>query len=274
MISDCNLSIVFSFLPLADLSRAACVSRNCKHLADRLWSDVNLKETFPTLSIIDKSVWEASLADQGGLAALGLIIDDSLIPTKRESMRVLNLMFRTLDIEENKEITLLTIPERLTLRKLQGLLPSHATEIPERILTEHLDIETPITRTVAMTNHCLKEAVTDKNPSILELLTLSLLTEKWTSKTLFMARDIRCAEKLSIGGLSYSTFLTSYKSSRHIGCFSFNPAGMVAALEVPDRSPIRSSKYNYALLGAAACAMALFVDFLLKIRYPRRHESI
>ncbi len=149
---------IFSFLSPKDLGRTACVYREWEILANdkSLW---NLKKLFPSLQVIDETVWETHV----DLAALGLSIEDAPPIQKRDISILKTLIF--LGVEDNAGITVLTMPKGLTLNKLVKLARSpkqgnrtNFNYISPRVLEELGDVFVEKTYRVAITNSVLQRS--------------------------------------------------------------------------------------------------------------------
>lgn len=153
--------LIFRFLSPEDLCRVCLICRQWNQLAsnEALWNAFVLKKIFPRLAIIDKTVWE-TCAD---LTKMGLEIKEATLFNK-STFIALKRMFTSLreymPSGETYDITLLTMPKSLTLKKLKQLIESreHSSDIlriQSDILDEFGDISVEETYRVAMTNEVL-----------------------------------------------------------------------------------------------------------------------
>ncbi len=116
---------IFSFLPLEDLARASGVCRDWCILAndDILWKRFDLNKVFPSLSIIDRTVWKRCVH----LAAFDLSFEDAEPVDNRELIPALKHHLHHLaeaKIEKNAGWTLVELPKGLNFNKLIALASS------------------------------------------------------------------------------------------------------------------------------------------------------
>ena len=116
---------IFSFLSPDDLARASGVCRDWRVLAkdDLLWKRFDLKKLFPSLPIIDRTVWKRCV----DLDAFGLSFEDAEPFDNRELIPALKHHFHhfaEVKIEDNAGWTLFEQPKGLNFNKLVKLAAS------------------------------------------------------------------------------------------------------------------------------------------------------
>lgn len=122
---------IFGFLPAKDLGRATGVCNNWHVLASdaNLWSSLDegplkviLKKVFPSIKInvIDGAVWETCV----DLKAWGLSVDDAKPLHHRTLIPELKKRLPSLQVDGDAGVTVLTLPNGLTLHILENLARS------------------------------------------------------------------------------------------------------------------------------------------------------
>ncbi len=173
---------VFGFLSIKDLCQASGVCQDCKMLAtdDSLWKAINqrlpklsdLQQQYPSLKIMNKEFWE-EYADCAGLGlqfeAAPLRAIDQCKILARDAFKVIPKIIRlieSLEIEGDAGITVLTIPQGLTINKVVQIAHSpkkgNAVKIAyiwERLIVQLGDAPVWQTNRVLITNSILKNSV-------------------------------------------------------------------------------------------------------------------
>jgi hypothetical protein len=171
ILNNDSLVVTLSHLkPLDDLPRSCCVCKKWKDIGISLWGRLDLEALFPTLHMIDGQAWKDHLR----LEELGLEIDDPefemdyLSPTdKRTLILTLKKLFASPLIDNEAGMTLMTLPERLTIHtflRLQnsphllrkGNLPRFAESISPRVLEVLGDVPVGKTCRIVIANTALK----------------------------------------------------------------------------------------------------------------------
>jgi hypothetical protein len=166
LVSDLPEEIIlraFGFLNEIELTKCGEVSRKWRRLASdpSLWNAFDLRKISPLLKVFDESDW-ATYVD---LSSFGLDVTDAPSLDKRRVIPVLRRCLSSFPIEENKGVTLLTIPKGLTFNKLVKLAESpkmgNITKfryISDRVLKKIGNIPVNKTYRIVITNNILKES--------------------------------------------------------------------------------------------------------------------
>jgi len=158
-----------------------------------LWRAIDLKKLFPKLEVIDRDVWKKHI----DVKEYGLSFEGEELIDRRTVIKELYQMFASLQIENDAGITLMTLPEGLTFKKLgefrvfpKAERPTGFSYIPDSISQDFRTDPIKKTYQVAITNCVLKDSKNpsfDKHqkfvqkfncdmPSLLEASTLAILT--------------------------------------------------------------------------------------------------
>ncbi len=243
---------IFGFLSPKDLGQTACVYREWEMLSsdNSLWKAFDLKELFPSLKVIDETVWETHV----DLTALGLSVEDAPPVDKRTEIQILKKLFASLKIENNAGITVLTMPKGLTLNKLVTLAgsPKQGNSTSFRYILPHVLEKlgnNPVEKTyrVAITNSVLQgsrnlvsaqQELVNKlgceMPGVLPATTLAILTyisSQAADPTRLYGDNpwtyTRCCEQVGGYNLVVGCFASAGLLVNYIGsAFVYDPSGV------------------------------------------------
>ncbi|MCH9626218.1 MAG: hypothetical protein S4CHLAM123_14110 [Chlamydiales bacterium] len=199
---------ILSFLDIDNLGKSCFVNKLWKQLASdkSIW---NLQRFFPSLRVIDKSAWKEHVdLDKWKLSFKGLasLNNNVLIPELKK--------FTSLSIEDNAGFTLLSVPSSLCCNTLVEIAKSLGQEntgffrtalresqykawsqvadtsytvlLSNEILTESLDQTFAEQQKIVNDHEC-------EMPSLLDLATLIVLTQRVDEKKLFQIRATSCS---------------------------------------------------------------------------------
>jgi len=112
---------IFAFFQPKDLCQTALVCRHWEKLSldDSIWKKFDLKMKFPFLEIIDQKAFEEEM----DLKNLCVSFSNACLPLARVVMKVIAKMSK-LELEE-PGITLLTLPEGLSLQMVKDIAAKH-----------------------------------------------------------------------------------------------------------------------------------------------------
>ncbi len=192
------LTLIFTCVhpkELAGKLSLVCKKWNIVSSQKYLWDSFDLKKLFPLIkNVIDEKVWKKHV----DVTAFGLIVDDAMPPDSRTDIPELTKLFASITLEDDESgVTILTMPQRLTLNKLWKIAESPLSGnktgceyIWDKITEQFGDL--PVTKTcrVVITNSLLKgsrnlsvtqqQALVNKMgcemPGVLPVSTLAILT--------------------------------------------------------------------------------------------------
>jgi hypothetical protein len=205
---------VFGFLNEIELTKCGEVSRKWRRLASdpSLWNAFDLRKISPLLKVFDESDW----AHHVDLSSFGLDVTDAPPLDKRRVIPVLRRCLYSFPIEENKGVTLLTIPKGLTFNKLVKLAESpkmgnitNFGYISHRVLKEIGNIPVDKTYRIVITNNVLKESqyssvskqkallkkIGCEMPKTIEATALLVVTFMSSGEPLYDFYDTRCSKQ-------------------------------------------------------------------------------
>lgn len=243
---------IFSFLNVRELLlQSSLVCWYWKDLAaDKiLWKTFDLKEIFPKLSIIDRSIWEQHF----DLKKHGISIDDEP-PIDNHTLIPILKKFDSLPIEQKGGFTLLTIPKGLTLNKLIALARSQEgkklVEFIYPAIVENLgDIAVDQTYRILISDHILEESrglsesaqkdLVDtfgcESANLLPMLALLVTTFVSSGKRLYGKNPLtttRCQEQVNSTAVLIGTFGPNGFTLCTDGKCNFKHKGIAATLKV------------------------------------------
>ncbi|MBP9842255.1 MAG: F-box protein [Simkaniaceae bacterium] len=217
-----TLATTFRFLAPEDLGKVGKTCRQWHRISrtEAIWEAFDLNTLSTNLLIKDKKWWETHF-EPTVLETAGLVIDESLFPVKRVQIMTVIQLLKSLKVEKpgdvplpGGQLTLLTLPEGLTLRKVTALPGARFAHMWPAILEEQGDIPLPTTTLVAITNHILsgsrnlmsfqqKQLLQEQGcemPSVLAVATLAILTQKDSGIMLYPGlTSTRCKERIEAG---------------------------------------------------------------------------
>lgn len=222
---------IFTFLSPEELCAASGVCRNWRVLAsdESLWKAFDLTRIFPSLKVIDGTLWNAHF----DLKAFGLSLDKEPILDKRKEIPFIKKLFATLKVEGDAGITRLTLPRGLTFNKLIKLAaspkqgdPAYFKDVWSYITKVLGEIPVDKTQVIYISNSILEgsRALNEEDlpifvreagcemPEVLPAATLAILTYVCFQKRLYGAHPwtyTLCSGDLVVGGFDRSGLIAS-----------------------------------------------------------------
>lgn len=224
------ITFILSFLSVKDLGRAVVTCKQWKNIKEKntflneklLEASIQakvqakaviiaefLKKKHPLLKIIDATTWEKYV----DLKSLQMKIQIPAI-TEKDISKILTKMFRTLKIEGAAGISLITIPQNMTLNKLVKIAQEPKTGnktdcrfISPEIVQKYGDNPTTTTKVYAVTNSVLQKS---KDLSLKE------------RKKLLKSSNCELTDFIVIVALSIMTHISSSQSPP-LSLFSYKP---------------------------------------------------